>query len=183
MWTQTGQENVLLWAFVSTPSSSLLYVFIFLKHLHPHCCFHFCWRKGRAEQRGVAISFRVPGYLIGSWQHMELWGRFAHAYFWGNKYLPEGAEKERERKHVWESEKKILISLQTLREIKAGKTHPSKGCSVSCKMEIFPKLTDPVSCWQSWREEHMQAGRCTTPAPDVESALTSVHTLTHSKGN
>lgn len=177
---------MLPWAFVSTPSSPLLYVFIFLKHPPPPLLLSFLLKERKSRAEGVAISFRVPGYLIGSWQHMELWGRFAHAYFWGNKYLPEGAEKERGRereKACVRERKKILISLQTRWEIKAGKTYPSKGCSVSCKMEIFPKLTDPVGCWQSWREEHMQVGRCTTPEPDVESALTSVHTLTYSKGN
>lgn len=93
-------------------------------------------------------------------------------------------EKRRGRESMCErAGKKILISLQTRREIKVGKTYPSKGCRVSCKMEIFPKLTDPVGCWQSWREEHMQAGRCTSPEPDVEPALTSVHTLTYSNGN
>lgn len=174
---------MLLWAFVSTPSSPLLYVFIFLKHLHPHRCFHFCWRKGRAEQRGLRLvsGFQATWLAAGSiWSCEE--GLPTLTSEETNICLK--GEKRREReKHVWESEKNILISLQTRWEIKVGKTYPSKGCRVSCKMEIFPKLTDPVDCWQSWREEHTQAGRCTTPEPDVESALTSVHTLTYSKGN
>lgn len=142
-------EETLLWACVSTISFLLLYCMsLFFLPPPPPNFFHFCWRRGRGdrgERRGVAISFRAPAHLIGSWQHMEMWGRFAHAHFWGNKYLPEGG-RERERKRGGESgeKKKILISLQTRWEIKVGKTYPSKDCRVSCKMEIFPKLTDPV---------------------------------------
>lgn len=175
---------MLLWAFVSTPSP-LLYVFIFLKHLHPHCCFHFCWRKGRAEQRGLRLvsGFQATWLAAGSiWSCEE--GLPTLTSEETNICLKGGEKGEREKACVRErKKKKKLISLQTRWEIKVGKTYPSKGCRVSCKMEIFPKLTDPVGCWQSWREEHMQAGRCSTPEPDVEPALTSVHKLTYSKGN
>lgn len=188
-WT----ERTCSWAFVSTPSSPLLYIFIFLKHLHPHCCFHFCWRKGRAEQRGLRLvsGFQATWLAAGSiWSCEEglptLTSEETNICLKGQKRREREYERvcvrEREKACVRER-KKILISLQTRWEIKAGKTYPSKGCSVSCKMEIFPKLTDPVGCWQSWREEHMQVGRCTAAEPDVESALTSVHTLTYSKGN
>lgn len=58
-------------------------------------------RRGRGEREGgCAISFRVLGHLIGSWQHMELWGRFAHAHFWGNKYLPEGEQARGREKNI-----------------------------------------------------------------------------------
>lgn len=93
-------------------------------------------RRRRGRSKGVAISFRVPARLIGSWQHMEPWGRFAHAHFWRNKYLPWG-----ERQCLWvKKKKKKLISLQTHREIKVGKTYPSKGCRLSFQMEISPRV-------------------------------------------
>lgn len=56
-------------------SSSLLYVFIFLKHPPPPQLLSFLLKERKRRQRreeGVAISFRVPAHLIGSWQHMEL---------------------------------------------------------------------------------------------------------------
>lgn len=113
-------------------------------------------RRRRRKEEGVAISFRVLARLIGSWQHMEPWRRFAHAHFRGNKYLPEGGS-ERE----WVRVKKILISFQTHWEIKVGKTHPSKGCRVSYKMEIFPKLTDPVRLQAELRvSTYVEALRC-----------------------
>lgn len=75
----------------------------------------------------------------------------------------------RVRKRERGGEKKILISLQTRGEIKVSKTYPSKGCRVSCKMEIFPKLTDPIGCRRSRGGEHMQTGRG-APSAEVHDA-------------
>lgn len=64
----------------STPSSLLhflLYVFIFL---NPHPQLLSFLLKEMQKGVGVVISFRVPGYLTGRWQHLELRGNFAHIH-------------------------------------------------------------------------------------------------------
>lgn len=150
--------------------------------------FHLCGRRGRGE-RGERRGLRLVSGSQLTW--------LAAGSIWSCKEgLPtltseetniclKGQETERERERA--SEKKILISLQTHREIKVGKTYPSKGCRVSCKMEIFPKLTDPVGRWQgrggrtrARRGKHWGAQH---NSPNVDPTLTSVHTLTYSEWN
>lgn len=127
------------------PSLFLLYWFI-CKHTHKHTHTHSPLfllndrkRRGRAE-RGVAVRL-----VSGFW---ATW--LAAGSIWScEEGLPTLTSEETNiclKESKREGEEKILISLQTHREIKVGKTYPSKGCRVGCKMEIFPKLTDPAGC-------------------------------------